>query len=104
MNVIGTDGQFLRDMIVIDGDASLGRLRLDDLKHIGDRTIDADLAQGTLVGAQEAAQMPYDLTGARVVLADIGENFPELVNIRRAFREQYLGGPGIVEDGSQRLV
>ena len=35
---------------------------------------------------------------------DIGDDFAELFDIRRAFRKQHLGRPGIVENGSKRLV
>jgi hypothetical protein len=44
------------------------------------------------------------LSGAFIVLADVGDDFTELFDIRRAFREQDLGGARIVEDGPERLV
>ena len=104
MHVIGANGQRLRGLIAVDLNAAPGRFRLDNLKHVGDRTVDADCAGRDVLGSQKAAQMADDFSGPLVILADIGKYFLELLDIERAFGQQNLGGSGVVQDRAQRLV
>ena len=48
--------------------------------------------------------MRDDVSGALIILADVGKDLPDLVEIRRILREQQLRGADIVENGPERLV
>ena len=83
--------------------ASLG-VGAHERQHLGGNLVEVARQEFGLVLSEEPPHSVHDLARPQIVLANGLEDLAQLVEARVSGIEQHLGGVGIAQDGSERLV
>ena len=73
-------------------------------QHLGGNPVEVARQELGLVLSEQAPHSAHDLARPQIVLANGLEDLAQLVEARGSGIEQHLGGVGIAQDGSERLV
>ncbi len=105
LNVIGTHRKEALGLVDAEHHASLRCLGLEDVKRRSNHVVDVELLQfvGILLFHQPT-EVPDDLRRAPIVVAYVGEDLPDPLDIRRVGLEKELRSLGIALDRAERLV